>query len=513
MRLVVVGTGLIGGSFALAAREAGTFASIVGIEPDGERAHKAVAAGIVDAIVESVPADADAVLLAVPCDRIVGWVERLADHPGIVFDAGSVKGPILDAVRCALGRVPARFVPCHPIAGSERSGPDAAHAALFSGHEVIVTPDDATDPAALAAVSNWWIAAGARVTPMSPAAHDATLARTSHLPHLVAFAYLQQVEPDDLAHAAGGFRDFSRIGASDPAMWTPILTLNRGAVLAALDGLEAQLARVRAHIGAADAPALAALIADSRTRRLAFRPGATRAAGENPDGSGGGAARPVPVIAIDGPSGSGKGTIASLLAARLGWHLLDSGALYRIVAASALDRGIPLDDANELAAMALDLEIAFEGDRVVVDGDDLTLVIRTEEVSQGASRVAVLQPVRDAILDLQRGLRRSPGLVADGRDMGTVVFPDAPLKVFLDASAEVRAERRYNQLKNKGLSVSLAALLANIRERDARDRGRAVAPLRPADGAVLIDSSDMSVDEVLARVLEAARVRGLVSRI
>jgi cytidylate kinase len=126
--------------------------------------------------------------------------------------------------------------------------------------------------------------------------------------------------------------------------------------------------------------------------------------------------------------------------------------------------------------------------------------------------VAVLQPVRDAILDLQRGLRRSPGLVADGRDMGTVVFPDAPLKVFLDASAEVRAERRYNQLKNKGLSVSLAALLANIRERDARDRGRAVAPLRPADGAVLIDSSDMSVDEVLARVLEAARVRGLVSR-
>lgn len=221
---------------------------------------------------------------------------------------------------------------------------------------------------------------------------------------------------------------------------------------------------------------------------------------------------PVPILTVDGPSGSGKGTISRRVASRLGWHLLDSGALYRIVAACALDRGIPLDDAADLAGMARGLEIVFEGDRVSVDGDDLTLVIRTEEVSQGASRVALLQPVRDAILDLQRALRRAPGLVADGRDMGTVVFPDAPLKVFLDATAEVRAERRYNQLKNKGLSVSLADLLASIKERDARDRGRAVAPLRPAEGAVIVDSTDLSVEQVLARVLEEARVRGLVSR-
>jgi len=201
-----------------------------------------------------------------------------------------------------------------------------------------------------------------------------------------------------------------------------------------------------------------------------------------------------------------------VLAERLGWQLLDSGALYRIVAASALKRGIALDAAEPLAEMARALDIDFQGEAVMVDGDDLSLTIRTEEVSQGASRVAVLQPVRDAILDLQRGMRRSPGLVADGRDMGTVVFPDAPLKVFLDATAEVRAERRYNQLKNKGLSVSLADLLGNIRDRDERDRRRAVAPLRPADDAVLIDSTDMTVDGVLAFVLEQARVRGLVTR-
>jgi len=216
-----------------------------------------------------------------------------------------------------------------------------------------------------------------------------------------------------------------------------------------------------------------------------------------------------PVITIDGPSGSGKGTIAALLAEHLGWHLLDSGALYRIVAAVALARSIPLDDADALASMAAGLDIVFGADCIRVDGEDLSLRIREEEVSAGASRVAVLQPVRDAILALQRGQRRPPGLVADGRDMGTVVFPEAPLKVYLDATAEVRAERRYNQLKNKGLSVSLAALLASIQERDERDRRRAVAPLRPAPDAILIDSTDLTIEAVLSRVLDEARSRGL----
>ena len=503
MRLVIVGTGLIGGSFALAARRAGLFDEVLGIEPDPGRARAALAAGIVDRLCDQVPDDADAVLLAVPCDSIAPWVVRLAQHPGVVFDVGSVKHAVLAQVRSVLGRVPARFVASHPIAGSERSGPGAAAPDLFTGHEVIITPDSETDAGALALVQDWWRAVGARVTQMTPEVHDEVLALTSHLPHLVAFAYLQQIGPEHLAHAAGGFRDFSRIAASDPAMWAPIFAMNRDAVLVALDALQQQLTRVRSLIANNDAVGLAALIQGSSDRRRTFQP-ANRPAGE--------ATGSVPVIAIDGPSGSGKGTIAGLLAERLGWQLLDSGALYRIVAASALKRGIALDAAESLAEMARGLDIAFQGEAVMVDGDDLSLTIRTEEVSQGASRVAVLQPVRDAILDLQRSMRRSPGLVADGRDMGTVVFPDAPLKVFLDATAEVRAERRYNQLKNKGLSVSLADLLGNIRERDERDRRRAVAPLRPADDAVLIDSTDMTVDGVLAFVLEQARVRGLVTR-
>ncbi len=217
----------------------------------------------------------------------------------------------------------------------------------------------------------------------------------------------------------------------------------------------------------------------------------------------------VPVITIDGPGGSGKGTIAALLAEQLGWHLLDSGALYRVVAAVALERGISLEDDAGLVAMATGLQIRIDEHAVRVDGVDMTRRIREEDVSEAASRVAARQPVRASILALQRAQRRPPGLVADGRDMGTVVFPQAPLKVYLDASVQVRAERRYNQLKNKGLSVSLAALLASIQERDERDKSRAVAPLRPAPDAILIDSTSMSIEAVLSRVLDEARSSGL----
>lgn len=221
----------------------------------------------------------------------------------------------------------------------------------------------------------------------------------------------------------------------------------------------------------------------------------------------------VPVIAIDGPSGSGKGTVAGLVAERLGWRLLDSGALYRVVAAEALRLGLPLDGEEALAAMAGGLDIRFDGGQVLVNGRDVSLDIRREEVSAASSRVAALPSVRTAILALQRGMRVSPGLVADGRDMGTVVFPEAPLKIYLDATVEVRAERRYKQLKNKGLSVSLRALLANLEERDARDKGRAVAPLEPAPDAVIIDSTNLSIDQVLELILSEAARRKLADSV
>ena len=215
----------------------------------------------------------------------------------------------------------------------------------------------------------------------------------------------------------------------------------------------------------------------------------------------------VPVIAIDGPSGSGKGTIARRVAARLGWHLLDSGALYRLVALAARRRNVALDEPEALAGIAVGLDVRFAlaangEDRVWLEGDDVTRELRTEEAGAGASAVAALQVVREALLERQRAFREPPGLVADGRDMGTHVFPDARLKVFLTASPEERAKRRYKQLKEKGIDVSLAALSRDIEERDRRDSERSVAPLRPAGDARILDSSGKSIEAVTQTVLD-----------
>lgn len=214
---------------------------------------------------------------------------------------------------------------------------------------------------------------------------------------------------------------------------------------------------------------------------------------------------PPTVIAIDGPAASGKGTIAAAVARALGFHYLDSGSLYRLVALKALRTGLPLDAEAPLARAAASLDVAFGAGTVTLDGADATAAIRSEEVSAGASQVAVHPAVRQALYDRQRAFARSPGLVADGRDMGTAVFPDAALKVFLTASPEERARRRHKQLIAKGISVTMDSLLRDIRERDARDAGRAASPLKPADDAVFLDTTHLTIDEAVDRVLALHR--------
>ena len=216
--------------------------------------------------------------------------------------------------------------------------------------------------------------------------------------------------------------------------------------------------------------------------------------------------RQAPVITVDGPSGAGKGTVCQQLAERLGWHLLDSGAIYRVLALAAQHHKVTAEDEAAMESLASHLDVSFrtsqDGVLIVLEGEEVSATIRTEQMGNEASKVAALPRVREALLRRQRAFREAPGLIADGRDMGTVVFPDADVKIFLDASAEERAQRRAKQLQAKGFDVNFDHLLLEIRERDDRDRNRPVAPLRPAEDALVVDSTTLSIDEVLELILD-----------
>jgi len=217
----------------------------------------------------------------------------------------------------------------------------------------------------------------------------------------------------------------------------------------------------------------------------------------------------IPVITVDGPSGAGKGTICQKVADNLGWHILDSGSLYRLTALAATQDAADFTDEEVIGDIARQLDVVFEstdnGLRILLRGEDATETIRKEDMGMAASKIASITKVRDALLERQRVFAQNPGLVADGRDMGTTVFPNAKLKVFMTASCEERAKRRYNQLKEKGINANLAALVTDLKVRDEQDANRAVSPLKPADDAIMLDTTEMSIEQVTEKVLEMVK--------
>jgi len=267
--LAIVGVGLIGGSIGKAAKERGIAAQIVGIEANAASAEWALANGLIDRVADVVPEQADLIALCVPSDLVSDWVVKLADHRAPMFDVGSVKGPIVEAI-AARQSVPGQFLPCHPISGSEKSGPQAADATLFDGCTLVMTPLEQTTAESQRACTEFWQALGASVVRMSPQDHDAALAATSHLPHLLAFAYMAQVSDEHLPLTGGGFRDFTRIAAANPELWWRIMRLNRGALSEALDGYSQNLAALVAALEQGDeATGLALIRAAARKRQAA----------------------------------------------------------------------------------------------------------------------------------------------------------------------------------------------------------------------------------------------------
>lgn len=517
MRVLIIGLGLIGGSVARGLRSRGLCKAIDACGRDPKPLQLAAQDGVIDAwstdLGELVPS-ADIILIAVPTlsvRRILSLIEPLLSEHTIVTDAASVKGSVIEDLRAVFGKIPSKFVPGHPIAGSERSGYEASNELLFTDRKVILTPLEETDAQALLVVQELWQGLGAQISSMSVRDHDAVLAATSHLPHLLAYSLVNtlsgQSHTDDIfRYAAGGFAGFTRIAGSDPVMWRDIFLANGPSTIAVLDAYTNELARMREALVKGDGEALEGAFCKAKAAR-------TRFVKQYFNSEHDAAQMPVPVLTIDGPGGSGKGTISAQIAQTLGWHYLDSGALYRLLGIAAQRAGVATDDAAGLLALLGDINIRFEAadGSVWLGEDEVSTELRQEAAGALASEVAVVPAVRAALLARQHQFRHLPGLVADGRDMGTVVFPDALLKVFLTASPEERANRRYKQLIAKGIDVNLSALFLDIKARDERDSNRAASPLKPADDAIVVDTTDLSIEQVVATVLKLVRQRLLAT--
>ena len=544
--LLVVGCGLLGTSVARAYARSNPKANIVGVEPESVAREAASQLSVYTQVVPTIDDARRAIqtlgvigsgsedgsknggkdgsvigIAATPVPHLAQTLLELASFCTLAMDVGSVKAPVVaELENNAPGAVPANIVPAHPMAGSHERGSSAATADLFDGRWVYIVPLKDGDPQAVKVAHQFWQTLGGHTQETDPQQHDQAVGYTSHLPHLLSSAYME-VQGAQPAAAGTGFMDFTRLAKANPQMWSQVLIANQHAWKPQLTRYIEVLQSAQSLLETGDVAAverwLEARLNDREGIERAVQHGpATQTASrvmqtttnqsENQPGNVGG----VPVITIDGPSGSGKGTLARALAERLAWNLLDSGSLYRIVGWAAESRGVSLDNEQDLARLAESLDIAFDGEETWVDGVGAESHIRSEEAGAAASQVAAMPAVRQALDRVQKAMRKPPGLVADGRDMGTVVFTSAPLKIFLEASAEVRAERRYKQLKSKGSPANVRALLKAIRDRDERDKGRAVSPLVPAEDAVILDSTTMTIDAVIDRAFELVRERGLV---
>lgn len=514
-RLAIIGVGLIGGSIGLAARKRGLAEEVVGFSRSEMTRRRAVELGAVDRAADDVHAaveGADLVYVAAPVGTIPDLIEQISEVISLgctVTDGGSVKTEV-----CREGNrfLSASFIGGHPIAGSERTGVAAARPDLFENRSYILTPVDA-DEELLARLVRFVRGLGAQAYFAAPEEHDRLLGLTSHLPHLWASALTLGLagagEPAELAHFSGsGLRDSTRIAGSDPCLWRDIFAANRDAVLAGCEAASRALAAMQSALQCEDYEALTALLAEARD----FRKALGQAAGRSWTTGGNGMDCPGLRVALDGPAGAGKSTVAREVARELSYTFIDTGAMYRAVAYFAMQADLaPGKDDQAIGELAGRLNYEFQtvGDQrhLFVDEQDMEAVVRLPEVGRLSSPVSAIPLVRENLVIAQRLMAAGGGIVMEGRDIGTVVLPEAEVKVFLTATPEERAHRRCRQLRDMGMEVSFEDILHEQNVRDQRDSSRAVAPLKKAADAVEIISDGMTREEVIAQIVELVQER------
>jgi prephenate dehydrogenase len=508
-QMTICGVGLIGGSLAQIAKEKKLVGRVVGLGRTQQNLDVAIERKLIDFATRDpaqAAAGANLVVLASPILAMPQLLAAMVPHlppDAVITDVGSVKAWVVQQLEPLLGARMA-LVAAHPVAGKETTGAAAADADLFRGRRVIITPSARTTPGALDQVTQLWLATGARVERMPAEVHDRILARASHLPQLVSSALGAALAEEMVegrmaaAFGAGGLRDTTRLALSSPEMWRDICLTNRAAILEALSLFIKSIENFRRAIESADAQAIEAALRQGQGigRHLPAPPNTPR--------------RSRPIVAIDGPVGAGKSTVARALAQKLGFVYLNTGAMYRALALAAHRRAIdPEDPALEqkLAPLLVALSIKFDGDKVLLDGEDVSAALGDPAIGDLASKLSTLRAVRERMVELQRAAAAAGGVVMEGRDIGTVVFPDAEVKFYLDAEVEERAARRFAELKAKGEPITLAEVSAGLRERDRRDSTRELAPLRCAQDAVVLDCTHLSVAQVVERLISEIHKR------
>ncbi|OGV97698.1 MAG: cytidylate kinase [Nitrospinae bacterium RIFCSPLOWO2_02_39_17] len=511
--IIIIGVGLIGGSFARVCKKKGLTDRIIGFGRGEENLKRAVELNVIDSYALNIGdavRDSDFILLAAPVSAIIEIARDMIPYlkkGAIVTDAGSVKGEIVRKIDKILPEG-IFFVGAHPIAGTEKSGVEASFAELFEGSRCVITPTSKTDPAALEKVKEIWKETGSEVILMDADKHDRYLAAVSHLPHAVAYALvnavgnLEEREKGILSLSAGGFRDFTRIAASHPAMWRDIFLMNKREIVEMINIFKSTLENIKEAIVNGDGGKLKREF--EKAREIKFK--IQNSKFQIPNLQSSIFNLQSIIVAIDGPAGSGKSTIAKMMAEKLKFRYIDTGAMYRTVALKAIKNNIPLTDEKRVSDIAKTIEIEFQvnnnNQSIYMDGENVTLKIRDENIGKGASIVSAYSDVRNAMLLKQREMGKSGGIVMEGRDIGTVVFPDAHIKFFLDASVEERGRRRFIELKEKGEKVTLDKIITDIKKRDKNDTSRNLAPLKRSDDSIVIDTTGISIDGVVKNMLQ-----------